>query len=326
HLFWVTFSEKVESQVETTPTKRVKDIGDETATTGQMLVEIQLNWSEYFKGQWTSRKQSGFNRVYSGSNLSEFNSTFRAEVSNDFDINDVFVFGSVESESTLQIGLVCEDFSCYFNVTNKTNAPTAVRGLPAFELPPYLFLHQGQTRHLVANTFAMQADSSENAFDKHRPVPAWLGRQKLLLFTTTTKNHLNFWVKEWGESEAEPFGSDCWDNQSPPLEGSTDSDPAVAYFPGDENRGQVFVFGRDEQSRKLVYWQNTPDNPTQFGKGTWRGFENGLLEKVQYGPVVAFNLDNPNYVNVFYISEKDDKPDTLYHLTSIDKGETWTHN
>ena len=76
HLFWVTFMEKVEeSNSQFTPR------GDSTITgltvnqiasvssqvgkiVGKRMLDVQLNWSEYFQGEWTTRESSGFGNAF----------------------------------------------------------------------------------------------------------------------------------------------------------------------------------------------------------------------------------------------------------------------
>jgi hypothetical protein len=58
HLFWVTFLEKAE---DTSTGAKIKDVAERTVSTAvRKSVEIQLNWSEYFQGEWSIRASGGF--------------------------------------------------------------------------------------------------------------------------------------------------------------------------------------------------------------------------------------------------------------------------
>lgn len=82
HLFWVTFMVKAQ-QGSTTPTQ----VGENDSVgkifntavkiTPQLEVQVQLHWSEYFQGQWSSRESGGFGNPI--------------EVTNDFDSRTVFI-------------------------------------------------------------------------------------------------------------------------------------------------------------------------------------------------------------------------------------------
>lgn len=73
HLLWVTFLEKAKQDTSGQPiTLNINDIKLPTAVPKE--VEVQLNWSEYYQGQWTSRASSGFINLNPGTTLSSFNS------------------------------------------------------------------------------------------------------------------------------------------------------------------------------------------------------------------------------------------------------------
>jgi hypothetical protein len=80
HLFWLTFLEKAE------PNATAVDSIDDNATVAKIAkgvskaapvktVEVQLNWSEYFQGEWTTRESSGFGDPIRKSVGSSFNSS-----------------------------------------------------------------------------------------------------------------------------------------------------------------------------------------------------------------------------------------------------------
>jgi len=60
HLFWITFLEKGDLN-DTLKNKPIQDSATQSPSVIlQKKVDIQLNWSEYFQGQWTTRQSSGF--------------------------------------------------------------------------------------------------------------------------------------------------------------------------------------------------------------------------------------------------------------------------
>jgi peptidoglycan hydrolase-like protein with peptidoglycan-binding domain len=91
HLFWVTFLEKAEKDSSTKI--------DDSATVGTIAktafsteplksVEIQLNCSDYFQGQWTVRESSGFG----------LSPSMSISVEQNFTPHDVFISASYESK------------------------------------------------------------------------------------------------------------------------------------------------------------------------------------------------------------------------------------
>lgn len=73
HLFWVTFMEKGKSNPNSASPPgdpnladaKLSQIMSAASQAVQKQVEIQLNWSEYFQGQWTTRESSGFGQPMS---------------------------------------------------------------------------------------------------------------------------------------------------------------------------------------------------------------------------------------------------------------------
>jgi hypothetical protein len=61
HLFWVTFLEKPKQD---TSGDSIEVVGGSVnvPTSPKRQVDVQLNWCEYFQGQWTTRESSGFSR------------------------------------------------------------------------------------------------------------------------------------------------------------------------------------------------------------------------------------------------------------------------
>jgi peptidoglycan hydrolase-like protein with peptidoglycan-binding domain len=96
HLFWLTFMEKVEESkggAQTTQTNALgtlpfdKLIAAATETSkgaAKRMLDIQLNWSEYFQGEWTVRESSGFGNAI--------------DLFQPFDAKNVFVTVSKEAD------------------------------------------------------------------------------------------------------------------------------------------------------------------------------------------------------------------------------------
>ncbi|OUL29491.1 hypothetical protein BV378_05965 [Nostoc sp. RF31YmG] len=95
HLFWVTFMEKGKSNPDgATPPgdpdlakAKLSQITSAASQAIQKQVEIHLNWSEYFQGQWTTRESSGFGQPMS------------VEVPLDFQNQEVFIHVTKEYDS-----------------------------------------------------------------------------------------------------------------------------------------------------------------------------------------------------------------------------------
>ncbi|WP_068819221.1 neuraminidase-like domain-containing protein [Phormidesmis priestleyi] len=95
HLFWVTFMEKGGSNPDgasipgnpNLASATLSQIMSASSQTVQKQVEVQLNWSEYFQGQWTNRESSGFGQPMS------------VEVPFDFQNQQVFIHVTKEYDS-----------------------------------------------------------------------------------------------------------------------------------------------------------------------------------------------------------------------------------
>ncbi|MDT7690129.1 MAG: hypothetical protein QOE46_2888 [Acidobacteriota bacterium] len=145
HLFWVTFIEKAKLNTSGDPIKLdMQNIQVPTAPARQ--VDVQLSWSEYFQGQWTTRETSGFSKPIT------------VDVSLDFHKRDVFIFAVKEydkdgEESAVRIQLSGEvnmqeyagevqftgnnQMKTAFRVVNKHSAPKVVTRDPTqpFDIP-----------------------------------------------------------------------------------------------------------------------------------------------------------------------------------------------
>jgi hypothetical protein len=87
HLFWVTFLEKADEDAN--KDVKIQDMANKTVNNAkpQRKLEIQLNWSEYFQGQWTSRQSGGFD------------SPIRMDVGSKFESAKVSIYVTVEDNN-----------------------------------------------------------------------------------------------------------------------------------------------------------------------------------------------------------------------------------
>ena len=124
HLFWVTFLEKASAN-----SSGAGDAGTEKLTKAsfnsivaasnqalQRQVEVQLNWSEYFQGKWTTRESGGFGNP------------INANVPNLFDKRQVFIHVTKEfdegEERAVRINLILWNyFAGAFRVVSKNSTP-----------------------------------------------------------------------------------------------------------------------------------------------------------------------------------------------------------
>jgi peptidoglycan hydrolase-like protein with peptidoglycan-binding domain len=119
HLFWVTFMVKAQqgsnTQAQVPENASVGTIFNKVAQiTPQLEVQVQLHWSEYFQGQWSTRESSAF-----GNPLS-------VPVGNTFDSRKVFIHVTKEydneEESAVNINLLSE-LAGTFRVVSKNSPP-----------------------------------------------------------------------------------------------------------------------------------------------------------------------------------------------------------
>lgn len=87
HLFWLTFMEKVESSgkprtseqgnLGSLPMSKLVSAAESAADgAAARTLDVQLNWSEYFQGEWTNRETSGFGNVITPSQSFEPRNVF----------------------------------------------------------------------------------------------------------------------------------------------------------------------------------------------------------------------------------------------------------
>lgn len=127
HLFWVTFLEKADEAAneEATP----QQMGDKKVweLKPPRVIEAQLNWSQYFQGEWTTRESSGFGEP------------IRVTVGEDFDVGKVFIHATTTGANgagTLRIHLG-DPVNRAFEVVSK-NSPAAVVSSEAPQDLPYV--------------------------------------------------------------------------------------------------------------------------------------------------------------------------------------------
>lgn len=148
HLFWVTFIEKAKEQTDGSSIELDFDDSASIPKTPPRRVDIQLNWSEYYQGQWTTREASGYAAPVT------------VDIAADFKKRDVFIFFAKEydasgEEKALRIQLSGElnlngygtgeftgglKWKTAFRVISKLSAPeVAYREPNQPTTPPYTF-------------------------------------------------------------------------------------------------------------------------------------------------------------------------------------------
>jgi peptidoglycan hydrolase-like protein with peptidoglycan-binding domain len=135
HVFWLTFMEKVEESAgspQTTETGELGKLGLDKLVTAaaatskgavKRMLDVQLNWSEYFQGAWTTRESSGFGNAIGHSQP--------------FDPSKIFVTVSKEADPETgadgAVRIILNDsnkhedfhipFTHYFRVVSKNSRP-----------------------------------------------------------------------------------------------------------------------------------------------------------------------------------------------------------
>lgn len=170
NLFWLTFL--VKSHLDTSSTSQDVDFHTSFSipmTIPTQEVQIQLNWSEYFQGQWTTRETSGFGPAY-------------VMVDSTFDPGSVFVHGDVTTEDGVEVAYVNMRFTdaidpmtgtpcpwdVAFRVVSRNSPPTLVGGSLADSPhdPPYSY-SPGARRatHYVSDDFMSTANPLTVSWD-----------------------------------------------------------------------------------------------------------------------------------------------------------------
>ena len=115
NVFWLTFADKNkqnnsdnDGSQKVDPTKPISI----PTTVPYKEVDVQLNWSEYFQGEWTTRGSSGFG------------SPIAVIVEAAFDKKTAFVHGEVSNENGTEVARINLHFDCAFRVDAKFSKPS----------------------------------------------------------------------------------------------------------------------------------------------------------------------------------------------------------
>lgn len=135
HLFWVTFLEKPRQEDQSTK-RRVVDLPTaEISLESKKDIEIQLNWSEYYQRQWTTRESSGFE-----------NPIRVEDVANTFDKNKSYIFTSIGEDGSLLVNLG-PPISKAFRIVSKNEPPKPFRWFEASQTTLYSVTEAQPTKH-----------------------------------------------------------------------------------------------------------------------------------------------------------------------------------
>ena len=138
HLFWLTFLDKPKEETSGKPMKI--DINDiEIPIKVQKELEVQLNWSEYFQGQWTTRESGGFDNP------------IKVDVSNNFESSKVFIFASHYEDGSILINLG-SPINKAFQLVSKNVPPKPVSNATPQD-PPYSITRNQPTRYTGSRAF-----------------------------------------------------------------------------------------------------------------------------------------------------------------------------
>jgi hypothetical protein len=178
HLFWVTFLDE--------PKKDPGDVQDSTDTTqlenttlnqigtrvaklvAKKYTRLQLNWSEYFLGEWTARESSGFGII-------------SALVNGDFNPRSVFISVTKEydegEERAVKVHLGGA-ISRAFRIVSKNSRPTSA----SFEEePPLPYSTTGKqaTRHIGSGPLEVTFVDRIETVDRSAPKPVQVSKDIL---------------------------------------------------------------------------------------------------------------------------------------------------
>jgi hypothetical protein len=127
HLFWVTFLEKPKQEdiAQSRTIQKLADPNTLLSTEVKKEVQIQLNWSEYYQGQWTTRESSGFENP------------IRTDIyNNTFDKNRVFIFASLKEDGSLLVNLGAPIYMA-FRIVSKNDSPKPFTPIESPQTMPY---------------------------------------------------------------------------------------------------------------------------------------------------------------------------------------------
>jgi hypothetical protein len=182
NLFWVTFMEKAKQDTKGDPISVDFNGQLNISSVPPRQVDVQLNWTEYFQGQWTTRGSSGFATPVT------------VDVANNFSSREVFIFAVKEyddegEEAAVRVQLSGEinlqgpgggqftggnKWLTAFRVVSRHAAPEVVPRDPTQPFdPPYI------TDRAVINRYsgsdALKVSFIEEIKDDGgpRPIPSW---------------------------------------------------------------------------------------------------------------------------------------------------------
>ncbi|QHT61334.1 hypothetical protein GXP70_16130 [Paenibacillus lycopersici] len=175
HLFWLTFMEKVEESPTGPRTNETGSLGDiqlktlinDAATVSKGAVsrslDIQLNWSEYFQGEWTVRESGGFGNTIA---------------SQPFDASQVFVTVSKEEDSdagTDAVRIHLNGLFYYFRVASKNGVPQFESTRLSTKATPYAFNKTSYNRYegegALSVSFVQEAVTEDGVTKAASPAP-----------------------------------------------------------------------------------------------------------------------------------------------------------
>ena len=183
HLFWLTFMEKVEESAGGPVSSPSADntntgVGDlpfgalVTAAVStakgavKRLLDVQLNWSEYFQGAWTARETSGFGNLI--------------DLSQPFDASKVFTTVSKEADPETgadgAVWINLNGLACYFRVVSKNSRPQLQSPSGMTEpTSPYAQKNKTYNRYTgsgaLSVTFVQQIVTTDGDKKADRPAP-----------------------------------------------------------------------------------------------------------------------------------------------------------
>lgn len=182
NLFWVTFMEKAKQDTsgKTIPVDFKGHLDISTAPPRQ--VDVQLNWTDYFQGQWTTRESSGFAAPVT------------VDVAKDFSSREVFIFAVKEyddegAETAVRIQLSGEinlqgpgdgqftggnKWMTAFRVVSRHAAPEVVPRDPTQPFdPPYITDRAAINRYNGSDALKVSFIEKIEDDGGPRPVPTW---------------------------------------------------------------------------------------------------------------------------------------------------------
>jgi hypothetical protein len=141
-------NEKKEMLTEMSFDRLVSSAGSAASAATRRILDIQLNWSEYFQGSWTTRESSGFGHTIDITGRS-------------FSANKLFITVSVEPDSdglgAVNIHLHSESFSLQraFRVVSKNNRPLFQSSSSAAPSSPYSAKNKEYNRFTSASALSV---------------------------------------------------------------------------------------------------------------------------------------------------------------------------